>query len=425
MKKLLIWAMMLTSIMYVSCTESEEGDEDKLGSIYGVATDAQTAEPMRAMGVELYRNGSLLLKTVTYEDGHYEFSNLAPDNYVLKVAAEGYTAIEYNVVVEAGRQARQDMQLKSNKGSIAGTVTYAGTNTPVEGAEITLLYIPSVPETIAVVYSDKNGKYEINNIEPQDWYFINARKDDYSAYEDYYGRKLVIKEGEKHQINLELNKFIKSSHVKTLSVSDIYLGNVTFKGSYEFNAYSSSGLCNFGFEYSKTPDLSSEVQTTITSSEIVTYEGWIYGKDEKVFEETVSGLEKGVWYVRAYVQNAYSNEYLGRGEILSFRYVNPILTTLDATNINSSMATLNAIIEDEGNPAYTERGFVYSDVFQYPSVDDAPEATTKMVVSGKSPNYSANIYLLKPATNYFVRAYATTSEGTSYGNSMWFQTLPQ
>lgn len=423
MKKLLIWAMMLTCIMYVSCAESEEGDEDKLGSIYGVATDAQTAEPMRAMGVELYRNGSLLLKTVTYEDGHYEFSNLTPDNYVLKVAAEGYTAIEYNVVVEAGRQARQDMQLKSNKGSIAGTVTYAGTNTPVAGAEITLLYIPSFAEVIAVVYSDKNGKFEINNLEPQDWYFIRAVKDDYSSDEHSYGRKIVIKEGEKLQINLELNKFIEASPVKTLSVSDIYLGKVTFKGSYTFD--SSQGLCNFGFEYSKTPDLSSEVQTTITSSEIVTYEGWIYGQDEKVFEETISGLEKGVWYVRAYVQNAYNNEYLGHGEILSFRYVDPILSTLGATNINSSMATLHATIEDEGNPAYTERGFVYSDVNQYPSIDDAPEVTSKMVVSGKSPNYSANIYLLKPATNYFVRAYATTSEGTSYGNSMWFQTLPQ
>lgn len=411
--------LMATCFAMSSCA-SDSDEAGSVGSIYGVATDMETAEPMRGMGVELYRNGSLLLKTVTYEDGHYEFSDLAPDNYVLKVAAEGYAAVEYKVVVEAGRQARQDMQLKSNQGSIFGTVTYAGTNTPVEGAEITLIVVPMFPELVATVYSDKNGYYEINNLKPHDYYYISAQKGDYyfEAYEDYgsYGRRVVIKEGEKHQINFELAKYEVPSPVNTLSVSDIYLGNVTFKGSYKFLSH--MGRCNIGFEYSKTADLSSGVQTIFFSEIVET-------RDERFFEQTVTGLEKGVWYVRAFVQSDYSKEYLGRGEILSFRYADPVLTTLDATNINSSIATLNAVVEDEGNPAYLERGFVYSDVHPYPSIDDAPETTSKVVVSGKSPNYSINVYQLKPSTLYYVRAFARTSEGTSYGNSMWFQTLSQ
>ena len=65
--------MMLTSIMYISCMKSEECTEDKLGSIYGIVAELSTAEPMRAMGIELYKSDKLLLKTVTFDDGHFEF----------------------------------------------------------------------------------------------------------------------------------------------------------------------------------------------------------------------------------------------------------------------------------------------------------------------------------------------------------------
>ena len=122
MKKLLVLAMVLSSIIYVSCTKSEEGDEDKLGSIYGIVTEIGTAEPMKAIGVELYKKDAgssryaLLLKTVTFDDGHFEFKDLNPNNYQVKVVADGYEQIEEGyIAVEAGRQARIDLQVKSTK----------------------------------------------------------------------------------------------------------------------------------------------------------------------------------------------------------------------------------------------------------------------------------------------------------------------
>lgn len=117
MKKLLVWAMMLTSIIYVSCAKSEEGDEDKLGSIYGIVTELGTAEPMKAVGVELYKIDqksytALFLKTVTFDDGHFEFKDLNPERYLVKVVADGYEQTEEGyVAVEAGRQARIDLQV--------------------------------------------------------------------------------------------------------------------------------------------------------------------------------------------------------------------------------------------------------------------------------------------------------------------------
>ena len=59
----------LISICLFSCKPEEV--VVPTGSIYGVITVKETAQPMRATGVELYHLGSLLLKTVTYDDGHY------------------------------------------------------------------------------------------------------------------------------------------------------------------------------------------------------------------------------------------------------------------------------------------------------------------------------------------------------------------
>jgi len=92
-------------------------DEDKKGGIYGVVTDMSTAEPMRATSVELHvknDDGKFLLqtKTVTYDDGHYEFNDLKTGEYQLVVNSEGYKKISYNILVSDGKTSQGDMQLE-------------------------------------------------------------------------------------------------------------------------------------------------------------------------------------------------------------------------------------------------------------------------------------------------------------------------
>lgn len=100
-----------------SCSSTSEEVSTK-GSIYGIVVESSNTEPLAGLGVELYRIGnshnSLLLKTVTFDDGHFEFTDLDPDEYLIKVVATGYdeSSTEYYVTVEAGRQARVDMQVK-------------------------------------------------------------------------------------------------------------------------------------------------------------------------------------------------------------------------------------------------------------------------------------------------------------------------
>ena len=121
MKKLILTIMILPCLF--AC--SNEIDTTDTGSIYGVVALKSNAEPMRATGVELYdydsrwmdptledNIGALLLRTTTYDDGHYEFNDLHVGEYIISVDALGYDRELYHVRVEAGRTARADMQLK-------------------------------------------------------------------------------------------------------------------------------------------------------------------------------------------------------------------------------------------------------------------------------------------------------------------------
>ena len=224
--------MVLSSIILGACTSDKDDTNSggEPGSVYGIVTELGTSEPMKSVGVELYKGGNLLLKTVTFDDGHFEFKDINPGTYQVKVIADGYEQTEEGlVIVETGRQARIDLQLRSTTGTIYGIVTYAVTNAPVADSEIVLhadYYDPdnyaSGLFVAAKVYSDKNGGYKIEHIVPSVYvdghvepatyatYCIKARKDNFESPNDPhyggYGVKIVVKAGERLQVNLQLSQ---------------------------------------------------------------------------------------------------------------------------------------------------------------------------------------------------------------------------
>jgi len=124
MKKLLTLMMVLTAIILVSCSKSEENE---LGSIYGIVTRQNSTEVLKGIQVSLYKGSynddsyggdplidydwTLLLTTTTFDDGHYEFLNLDPGIYGIKISSSSYYKLPDEVVrVEASRQARIDLQ---------------------------------------------------------------------------------------------------------------------------------------------------------------------------------------------------------------------------------------------------------------------------------------------------------------------------
>ena len=92
------------------------------------------------------------------------------------------------------------------------------------------------------------------------------------------------------------------------------------------------------------------------------------------------------------------------------------LTTLPVGNIVSTSATSGGNITNNGGTAVTQRGVVWG---TGPNPTTANSQTSDGSGTG---NYTSNLTGLAPSTTYYVRAYATNSAGTAYGNQLSFTT---
>lgn len=92
----------------------------------------------------------------------------------------------------------------------------------------------------------------------------------------------------------------------------------------------------------------------------------------------------------------------------------PTLTTLDITDIEPTSAKSGGDITATGEADIIAKGVCWS-TSQNPTTLDF--ATNE---GGDPSNYTSNITGLIPNTIYYVRAYATNSKGTGYGNELEF-----
>jgi len=134
------------------------------------------------------------------------------------------------------------------------------------------------------------------------------------------------------------------------------------------------------------------------------------------FISSITGLSQGTtYYVRAYATNSIGTTY---GSELSFLTIsNPLLTTNTINNIGTTTATGGGNIFSDGGSTITERGICWS-TSHNPVV--AGNHTTDGTGIGA---FTSNLSGLFQGTTYYVRAYATNSSGTGYGNEVGFTTL--
>lgn len=112
----------------------------------------------------------------------------------------------------------------------------------------------------------------------------------------------------------------------------------------------------------------------------------------------------------------YSIQIFSKTPPSNFEPRTPSVTTSSVTDITSSGAMSGGEVSDEADSAVTERGIVWS-THPSPTIDD------NKVVSGSGiGSYSSALGGLTPGQTYYVRAYATNSEGTGYGEPLVFTT---
>ena len=136
------------------------------------------------------------------------------------------------------------------------------------------------------------------------------------------------------------------------------------------------------------------------------------------FSSSITNLiPSSTYFVRAYATNSIGTAY---GNELSFTtgaIVLPTVSTTTITNITTNSAVSGGNITADGGGTITSRGIVWSTT-QNPTII----LTTKTTDGAGIGNFLSNLTNLEQNTSYFVKAYATNSAGTAYGNQVEFKT---
>jgi hypothetical protein len=136
------------------------------------------------------------------------------------------------------------------------------------------------------------------------------------------------------------------------------------------------------------------------------------------FTSLISGLaDNTTYYVRAYAVNREGTGYGDEVSFITHELSLANLSTKLVYFISSSTAVISGTILDNGGGSISSFGVCWS--------KDPLPTVTDNIASGKllTGNFISNIGGLTANTMYYVRAYAVSNAGTSYGNELSFITL--
>ncbi len=129
----------------------------------------------------------------------------------------------------------------------------------------------------------------------------------------------------------------------------------------------------------------------------------------------ITGLTLGTtYYVRAFAINSLGTAY---GNEVSFTTLGlPTVTTNAISGVTPTGAISGGNVTSDGNSPVTARGICWN-------TSPNPTLADNVTNNGSGlGSFTSNISDLTPSTTYYVRAYATNSVGTAYGNAISFTT---
>ena len=134
------------------------------------------------------------------------------------------------------------------------------------------------------------------------------------------------------------------------------------------------------------------------------------------FTSSITGLTSGqTYYVRAYATNSENTNY---GDNVQFTTTDglPDVNTSSVTNITTNSASCGGEVTSEDGFTVTARGVCWSTSI------DPTTADSKTTDDSGLGAFTSSITGLTSGQTYYVRAYATNSQGTGYGEQKVFTT---
>ncbi len=193
---------------------------------------------------------------------------------------------------------------------------------------------------------------------------------------------------------------LTSTTTTVTSTTIVAGGNVTSDGG--------DTVISRGIQRSLYPDMSSPSNTTM-------------GSGTGTFSGTISGLVAGTtYYLRAFATNSVDTVY---GDIISVATLGgPIVQTISPYSITSSTAVTGCDVLSDGGTAITARGVCFSSTQTLPSTSNS--TVVNDLYFAQTEPFVTLLQNLTKDTTYYVRAFATNSVSTLYGDVEIFSTSP-
>ena len=215
-------------------------------------------------------------------------------------------------------------------------------------------------------------------------------------------------EGTSYGVNVTFTSGSEKASISTADITDITTSSAMSGGVIDDDGGAEVTERGIVWDQSQNPDIDEYLGKTSD------------GTGSGTFESLLVDLERGTtYYVRAYAVNSEGAAY---GNELSFTTLVELatVTTAGVTEVTFESAVSGGNVTDDGGTEVTVRGLVWSRQ-THPTIEENEGITEDGEGTG---SFTGLLTGLEPETTYYVRAYATNSEGTAYGEQESFVTLP-
>lgn len=401
MKKILIICL----LGLCSCS-SDSAEEVNTGGIVGSVSDRTTGDPVATVNVTLSPGGK---STVTGSDGSFLFVDLSSGAYTIDIRKEGYNPNSSRVDVIAGQQSQAHLLIER----IPAIVTADREELDFgEKAGVNTLSFAIVNSS----YEDLSWQIEhdctwIKEIRPANGVLKLGKTEtivviiDRDALQDGNNETVLVVRSTNGRYEVTVKAFgvaKKIATLNTLDVSSVTASSAVLNGSIVNAGYPEYTERGFVYSEQQMPTVDQTIQRiTVPITE------------DKNFSARVLGLILGkTYYVRAYAVNPIGTAYSSNQVAFTTAAVAPKVAVATVDNIDKTAHTAIAhgSVVSAGDPAYTERGFVYSDVNSTPTIYNK-----SVIVEGSGTgSYDGLLSDLAVETTYYVRAYAKNEAGVAY-----------
>lgn len=401
--------LFVTLLLVVGCTTTIE-EQEKYGDIVGIVYDNSVGEPISVAQVSLTPGGN---STVTGTDGSFSFNNIEAGEYTITVNKKGYTDGSNKVIVVAGKQSNCNLLMERIPAYVTADKEELDFGENASSNTLSFNIVNSSYENLSWhIEYDKSSTSFIAEITPE------------SGTTQYGKTAAIVVKIDRDKLNAGLNETTivvvsdngdGSSEVKIravgqerekarlnmIGVSDITSSTAILKGKIEFPGIPVYTERGFVCGLSQNPTLGNSIQQKSVAV-----------NNESEFSAYITGLDYGnKYYVRAYAINSEGEAYSNQ---VDFTMVatppKASMYSVDNISATNKSAKLHGSIDSPGDPAFTERGFVYSSIKNTPTINDQ----YIKVEGNEVGSYETVITDLAIDKEYYVRAYAKNAGGISY-----------